>query len=130
MTTAGPCVFCQRIAGGQFASGNASAVAFPDAFPLSEGHTLIVPRRHEADFFGLTTEEHDAIWRLTAQLARELRERLSPDGFNVGVNVGTAAGQTVAHVHLHLIPRYAGDVEDPRGGIRWIIPAKAPYWET
>jgi diadenosine tetraphosphate (Ap4A) HIT family hydrolase len=70
-----------------------------------------------------------AIWSLAATLARKLRRQSSPDGFNVGVNVGAAGGQTIAHAHLHLIPRYAGDVADPRGGVRWIIPARASYWE-
>jgi diadenosine tetraphosphate (Ap4A) HIT family hydrolase len=102
-------------------------VAFPDAFPLSPGHSLIVPRRHEPDFLRLTADEGAAVWRLIAPLCDLLEQRFRPDAYNLGVNVGVAAGQTVDHAHLHVIPRYAGDVPEPRGGIRWIIPAKAPY---
>ena len=69
------------------------------------------------------------MWRLVNTVRARVEGELHPDGYNLGVNVGQAAGQTVGHVHIHLIPRYAGDVEDPRGGIRWVIPAKARYWE-
>ena len=100
-----------------------------DNFPVSPGHALLVPRRHVATWFDASAEERreltDAI-----ELAREailLRHR--PDGFNVGMNLGAAAGQTVPHLHLHVIPRYTGDVEDPRGGVRWVVPDKAAYWK-
>lgn len=105
------------------------AAAFFDASPLSPGHALIVPRRHEPDLFALTGEEQDALWRLLRGVRTRIQQSHHPDGYNVGVNVGAAGGQTIGHVHVHLIPRYAGDVEDPRGGIRWIIPAKARYWD-
>jgi len=124
------CPFCERIASGDVDSENQSAVAFPDAFPLSPGHTLITPKRHERDFFLLGQDEQRDIWELTAEMQRQLVQQHRPDGFNIGVNVGEAAGQTVAHAHLHLVPRYGGDVGDPRGGVRWIIPAKAPYWDS
>jgi diadenosine tetraphosphate (Ap4A) HIT family hydrolase len=104
-------------------------VAFPDAYPLSEGHTLIIPRRHEPDFFALSTDEQHDMLQLARQVYETLLDSHHPAGFNVGVNVGEAGGQTVGHAHLHLIPRYEGDVDDPRGGIRWVIPSKAPYWE-
>ena len=122
------CVFCDRLAAGDVLVGNGAAAAFPDAFPVSPGHTLIVPRRHEADFLALTEPERIAVWALVEPVRQAIDARLHPDGYNLGVNVGEAAGQTVAHAHLHVIPRYAGDTPDPRGGIRWILPAKAPYW--
>lgn len=128
MTTT-PCPFCARISAGQVTHQNDLAVAFPDGFPVSEGHALVVPRQHEADFFALAPAVQEAMLALLRQLQADVAGQLKPDGFNVGINVGAAAGQTVGHVHLHLMPRYAGDVEDPRGGVRWVIPAKAPYWE-
>ena len=106
------------------------AVAFADGFPLSPGHTLVVPRRHVADFFELSPLEQGDLWRLVAEVQRTLAERDAPHGFNVGLNVGAAAGQTVAHAHVHVIPRYTGDVADPRGGVRWVLPAKAAYWSS
>jgi len=123
-----PCPFCARVETGQFVAANELAVAFPDAFPLTDGHTLLVPRRHEPDFLALTPDEQDAILALVRDVVALLAPR-APDGYNLGVNVGAAAGQTVAHAHLHVIPRYAGDRRDPRGGIRWIIPERAAYWE-
>ena len=124
------CVFCDRLSLGDFVAENDLAVAFLDAFPLSEGHCLIVPRRHEADFLALTPEEQAAVWALVPAVRRHIEADRLPDGYNIGINVGEAAGQTVAHAHLHVIPRYRADVPDPRGGIRWVIPAKARYWET
>jgi diadenosine tetraphosphate (Ap4A) HIT family hydrolase len=98
-----------------------------DEFPVTPGHTLITTVRHVADFFDVTPEEcsafMEALWR-----ARDLvQQERHPDGFNVGVNVGEPAGQTVQHVHIHLIPRYKGDVPNPRGGVRGVIPGKADY---
>ncbi len=124
-----PCVFCERIATTRPLAENELAVAFPDAFPLSPGHTLVVPRRHESDFFALSEEEQAAIWRLVGVVRSQLARERRPDGFNVGLNAGAAAGQTVAHAHFHVIPRYAGDSKDPRGGIRWLMPDKVRYWE-
>jgi diadenosine tetraphosphate (Ap4A) HIT family hydrolase len=89
---------------------------------------LIVPKRHVASLFDLAEEEQDAIWRLVALVRAELMAQLKPDGFNIGVNDGPAAGQTILHAHVHIIPRRKGDVADPRGGVRWIIPSKARYW--
>jgi diadenosine tetraphosphate (Ap4A) HIT family hydrolase len=104
-------------------------VALLDAFPVAEGHTLVVPRRHEPDLLGLTGEESSALWSLAIELCRELRKTYVADGLTVGVNAGAAAGQTVPHVHLHIVPRHLGDVPDPRGGVRWVLPEKAAYWE-
>jgi diadenosine tetraphosphate (Ap4A) HIT family hydrolase len=123
------CPFCHRIAAADFLSANEVAAAFPDAFPLSPGHMLIVPRRHEADFLALTPDEQAGIWTLVSSMTRHIETTQKPDGYNIGINVGVAAGQTVAHAHLHVIPRYQGDVADPRGGVRWVLPSKAPYWQ-
>jgi diadenosine tetraphosphate (Ap4A) HIT family hydrolase len=109
-------------------SENELAAAFLDAFPLTAGHTLIVPRRHAPDLLRLTPDESTAIWGLLPSVCDVLEQRFRPNAYNVGANIGAAAGQTVDHAHLHVIPRYAGDVTDPRGGIRWIIPARARYW--
>lgn len=94
---------------------------------MSEGHTLVVPRRHVASVFGLSPTEQQELWGLLARVREALNERLRPDGFTIGINDGAAAGQTVGHAHIHVIPRRKGDVPDPRGGIRWVIPAKAAY---
>jgi diadenosine tetraphosphate (Ap4A) HIT family hydrolase len=124
------CVFCDRLTRGDLVAANGLATAFPDAFPLNDGHCLIVPRRHEADFLALTQEEQAAIWALLPAVRSYIEANRMPDGYNIGINAGEAAGQTVAHAHLHMIPRYRADVPDPRGGIRWIIPTKARYWQT
>lgn len=99
-----------------------------DAFPVSKGHSLIVPKQHVASLYDLPPEEQAVLWELVREARQRLQDELSPDGFNVGLNDGTAAGQTIMHVHIHVIPRYEGDREDPRGGVRWIIPEKARYW--
>jgi diadenosine tetraphosphate (Ap4A) HIT family hydrolase len=103
-------------------------LALWDAFPVSPGHALIVPARHVASWFDATAAERAEMVELIASArASVLRDR-SPDGWNVGMNLGAAAGQTVMHLHVHLIPRHAGDVADPRGGVRWVVPARADYW--
>lgn len=107
---------------------NALCYARHDRYPVTNGHLLIIPFRHEANFFSLTEEERTAAVELLWRAQSELGSRFAPDGFNVGVNVGEAAGQTILHAHIHLIPRSLGDIPDPRGGIRWIIPQKAAYW--
>jgi diadenosine tetraphosphate (Ap4A) HIT family hydrolase len=119
---------------------NDHAIALYDGFPVTPGHSLIVPRRHLASFFDATEEEQAALFGLLAEVRQLLLDTpqpsmsvsggtVLPDGFNVGINDGAAAGQTVLHMHIHLIPRYAGDTDDPRGGVRWIMPEKAPYWK-
>ena len=107
---------------------NALAFAIRDAFPVSPGHTLVVPFRLVPTFFDATPEEQAAIIELVGVVKGQL-DALDPrpDGYNVGFNAGLAAGQTVMHLHVHVIPRYAGDVPDPRGGVRYVIPAKANY---
>jgi diadenosine tetraphosphate (Ap4A) HIT family hydrolase len=106
---------------------NASAFALRDLYPVSKGHTLIVPKRAVASFFELTEQEIVDCWRLLEREKKKLKDELSPDGFNVGINDGAAAGQTVFHAHMHLIPRYRGDCPNPRGGVRAVIPGKADY---
>lgn len=105
------------------------ALAFLDGFPITPGHTLVIPKRHVASLFELSEEEQSAIWRLVGQVRAKLDSEIQPDGFNLGLNDGTAAGQTVMHAHVHIIPRREGDTADPRGGVRWIFPDKARYWE-
>ena len=122
------CPLCQRVARGELLAANACAVAIPDAFPVSPGHALIVPRRHVADFFDLAAEKQAGLWTLLPLVKQAIDAGHRPAAYNVGMNVGAAAGQTVAHVHVHLIPRYPGDVPDPRGGVRWVLPARAAYW--
>jgi diadenosine tetraphosphate (Ap4A) HIT family hydrolase len=103
------------------------AVAFYDGFPVNPGHVLVIPKRHEANFFELTHEEREDLFRLLTKAMKLITEKHSPDAFNVGINIGEAAGQTVYHTHVHLIPRYDGDVPDPRGGVRGVIPHKQQY---
>lgn len=123
------CPFCATETA-QAVLENELAFAIYDQFPVTPGHALIIPKRHVSSFFETTTEEKIALLDLSTKLRAKLLEERSPDGFNLGINDGPAAGQTVMHLHLHLIPRYAGDTEDPRGGVRWIMPVKAPYWKN
>ncbi|WP_134703614.1 HIT family protein [Ammoniphilus sp. YIM 78166] len=106
---------------------NEWAKAFYDKFPVQKGHLLIVPKRHAAAYFDATDEEILAIHQLIRQGKKMLDDLHQPDGFNIGVNVGEYGGQTVMHLHFHLIPRYKGDIDDPRGGIRKAIPNLVPY---
>jgi diadenosine tetraphosphate (Ap4A) HIT family hydrolase len=106
---------------------NVHAIALRDAYPVSVGHTLIVSRRHVADFFELSEAEWLDMMALLRPLKHQLDQGLHPAGYNIGVNVGPAAGQTVPHAHVHLIPRYPGDVGDPVGGVRNVIPGKGDY---
>lgn len=103
-------------------------VALWDRYPSSPGHALLIPRRHVADWFDATSEEQGRLMATTRIAKQFIESEHGPDGFNLGINVGPAAGQTVGHLHLHVIPRYKGDVTDPRGGIRWVLPETAPYW--
>lgn len=107
---------------------NEEAFLIEDGFPVSEGHSLIVPRRHFKTFFEATEREKKALLQLLDRAKEILDERHEPDAYNIGINDGVAAGQTVPHLHIHLIPRYEKASTDPRGGIRWVIPEKADYW--
>ena len=88
---------------------------------LSKGHVIVAPKRHVADFFEMTSEEHASVLGLLVRAKDLIQGRHAPDGYNVGINIGKAAGQSRMHVHVHLIPRYAGDVPDPKGGIRCVL---------
>jgi diadenosine tetraphosphate (Ap4A) HIT family hydrolase len=121
------CPFCV-IESSRVVATNSLAFAVRDGYPVSPGHTLAIPNRHVGSFFDLTHQEHDALFELVRDQKRLLDAEFSPDAFNIGINDGSAAGQTVPHVHIHLIPRYRGDVPDPRGGIRWVLADKARYW--
>ena len=103
-------------------------LVFKDAYPISPGHTLVIPRRHVKSLFELGGEEREDLFQALSRAKGLLVSEMKPDGFNIGINDGIAAGQTVFHLHVHLIPRYQGDSEDPRGGVRWIFPDKAKYW--
>ena len=122
------CVFCERANSGEVSQSNEIGVTFSDQYPISPGHTLIIPRRHEANFIDISTTDQMRLWELVDDVVQHLQESMSPDGFNIGVNAGSAAGQTIDHAHIHVIPRFHGDVEDPKGGVRWVIPHKAKYW--
>ena len=98
-----------------------------DGFPVSKGHCLIVPHRVYSDYFESTNEEVIGLQKLVLETKKLLDEKFQPDGFNVGINSGESGGQTVPHVHIHLIPRYKGDMENPRGGVRGVIPSKQKY---
>jgi diadenosine tetraphosphate (Ap4A) HIT family hydrolase len=125
----GACPFCLRIGQGPVRSESALAVSLPDAYPVTPGHLLVMPRRHEPDFFALTQKEQESTWELLRRERDALAREYATDAFNVGLNAGAPAGQTVSHAHLHLIPRRPGDVPDPRGGFRWVTPERAPYWD-
>ncbi|NLN06864.1 MAG: HIT family protein [Firmicutes bacterium] len=112
----GRCIFCE-LTGSSLLCENELAKAFYDNYPVNEGHTLVVPKRHVATLFEAGAEELAAINDLIFQVRELLEGKYRPDGYNVGVNVGETAGQSVFHLHYHVIPRYIGDVENPRGGI-------------
>ena len=107
---------------------NELALGIRDGFPVTEGHALVIPRRHVADYFGLTPEEVLACNELLQQLKLQIQAGdSSVTAFNIGMNAGRDAGQTIFHCHIHLIPRRKGDVENPRGGVRHVIPGKGCY---
>jgi diadenosine tetraphosphate (Ap4A) HIT family hydrolase len=122
------CLFCSLDPSRNWIE-NEHAIAFADAYPVTDGHTLVIPRKHVASIYELNADEQSAVWVLVAQVRERLLTGLKPDAFNIGVNDGLAAGQTIEHAHVHIIPRRKGDAPDPRGGIRWIIDDKANYWD-
>lgn len=118
------CPFCKLSRRVEVICETATCVAFYDGYPVSPGHALVIPKRHVASWFDLTDKEREAMNVMAQFVTRKVEERHHPDGFNIGINVGAAAGQSVGHVLMHLIPRYKGDVENPKGGIRGLIPKK------
>jgi diadenosine tetraphosphate (Ap4A) HIT family hydrolase len=122
-----PCPFCQ-IDPERVLFQNDHATVIRDRFPVSEGHTLVIPRRHVSSWFETQAIEKAAILQAMDEARDRLEQEFTPAGYNIGINDGEAAGQTVMHLHVHLIPRYSGDIEDPRGGVRSIKPGKAKYW--
>ena len=118
------CIFCRRV---DLVYQGDLAFISQDKFPASPGHMLVIPNRHVPNYFDCTKDEQIALWD-TVNLAKQMVEKEhAPDSYNIGVNVSKVAGQSVPHTHIHLIPRYAGDVEDPRGGVRNVIPNKRTY---
>ena len=122
-----PCPFCVPEPSRLLVS-EGLVLALRDGYPVSRGHSLIVPRRHAGSFGEVSLDEQSAMLAMLQRVRAMLDAELRPDGYNIGINDGAAACQTVMHVHMHVIPRYRGDRPDPRGGIRWIIPEKADYW--
>lgn len=120
-----PCLFCKDPRG--VSLEHELAYSARDSYAVSPGHTLVIPRRHVASFFDLTPEEINACMELITNERKRLDKEFNPDGYNIGVNVGQAAGQSIFHAHIHLIPRYNGDVENPQGGVRHVIPDKGHY---
>ena len=121
------CPFCNLKAERKIIAESASTYAIFDMYPVSPGHTLIIPKSHKQDYFDLSLEEQSDCWGLVSMVKGLISERFNPDGYNIGVNVGDSAGQTVLHVHIHLIPRYKNDMERPEGGVRGVIPGKRLY---
>lgn len=121
------CVFC-TLPAQRVIDENAKAIVIRDGYPVSPGHTLLIPKRHTGSFFDLSEQERGDLLVLLDRAKLALDQEFQPQGYNIGINDGVAAGQTVPHLHVHLIPRFAGDLTDPRGGVRWIIPDKARYW--
>ena len=118
------CLFCEIK---DYVLENELAYGIFDKFPATKGHMLFIPKRHVANFFDITKEEREAIFDLVEEGKKMLDEKYNPDGYNVGVNVNKSGGQTVFHVHVHLMPRFNGDVIDPTGGVRGVIPKYMKY---
>lgn len=130
-TDTSACPFC-RIIHGQDAERiryqSEHGIVIRDGFPVSAGHTLVIPKRHIPSFFDLSADERTDLLALLDWAKTDVEAAFKPDAFNIGINDGPAAGQTVPHLHIHLIPRYCENGVDPRGGVRWVVPGKADYW--
>lgn len=98
-----------------------------DSYPVSPGHLLVITKRHISSFFETSPEEKESIMYLIETSVEFLKEKFEPDGFNIGVNIGEHAGQSIPHVHIHIIPRYKGDMVNPKGGVRGVIPERQSY---
>jgi len=124
-----PCLFCRtsESASKETIAETELARLVTDTYPVSKGHCLIIPKRHIMTYFECTEEENRDFRLLMIKAKEYLDEKFSPDAYNIGNNNGLAAGQSVFHLHIHIIPRYKGDVENPKGGVRWVIPKKSQY---
>ena len=124
------CFFCdiQENKSEIFIAENDEFFARFDKFPVSRGHAEIVPKKHLASFFELSPEQVLSLYSLIKEAKELITAKFKPDGFNIGINEGTAAGQSLMHLHVHLIPRYAGDVKNPSGGVRNVLPGRGDYW--
>ena len=127
MNESSPCPFCTLPSDRATIAESATVYAIFDRFPVSKGHALVIPTRHVSNYFDLTLQEQMDCLILLNEVKAILQKQFNPDGFNVGINIQAAAGQTVPHAHIHLIPRYQGDVQEPRGGVRGVIPVKQSY---
>lgn len=121
------CPFCNPDAERELIVESATVYSIFDKYPVNKGHALIIPKKHCANYFDLTFKEQSACMFVLNKVKEIVTDRFNPDGFNIGINIGEKAGQTIDHVHIHLIPRYKGDVDDPRGGVRGVIPEHKNY---
>lgn len=127
MTTDNTCRFCVSKPGRRLILESKFGFAAYDRHPASDGHFLVIPYRHFADYFDINDDEREDLWSLVAQCKSIVDKEWSPDGYNIGINVGESAGQSINHLHIHVIPRYKGDVENPKGGVRGVIPDRKLY---
>lgn len=121
------CVFCESVSAERIIYEDSTWIAILDGFPVSKGHTILIPKRHCETFFDLNDVENGTVIATINVVKTILDTKYSPNGYNIGVNCGKSAGQTIPHCHIHIIPRYEGDVADPRGGIRGCIPNRMKY---
>ncbi len=121
------CPFCLNNLTSEIILENNFSYAIYDKFPVSKGHILIIPKNHNSNYFDLSLEEQKECLILLNNAKKIIDKEFKPDGYNIGINVNKDAGQTIWHAHIHLIPRYGGDVEEPRGGVRGVIPSKRNY---
>ncbi|MGB5707339.1 MAG: HIT domain-containing protein [Arenicellales bacterium] len=126
MTKENNCRFCKPSTERLMIKGELGFVAW-DRHPVNQGHFLVIPHRHFADYFDITETERNELWALVESGKKIAEEKYKPDGYNIGINVGEWAGQSIHHLHIHVIPRYKGDVENPKGGIRSVIPERKIY---
>ena len=120
------CLFCE-VPDAEMIIDHDLCFARWDKFPVSPGHMLVIPKRHFESVFDATADELSAFWEVIGQVRQVIEKEYQPDAYNIGINDGQAAGQSVFHVHFHVIPRYKGDVENPLGGVRGVIPLKKKY---
>ena len=121
------CLFCSPLPQAELITESATVYALLDKYPVNPGHTLVIPKQHYADYFEMPERTKRACWFVVDRVRTLLVQRFNPDGFNIGINNGACAGQTIPHVHIHVIPRYCGDTDDPVGGVRGVIPHKRNY---